>query len=330
VGAPWAAVWLQVEGEGRTMLRLTAATGDAAAVRRIQAEPAVFDVRPRVDGELVPLTAGDEIVGVLACGFRSGNESRGEEREILELVARQSALVLRNSRLEEELRQRLEELQDSRQRLVSAQDEERRKLERDLHDGVQQQLVALAANLRQASTGAAGGLGLGTLADEAEEAVFALQDLARGIYPGVLADRGLAEALRAHAVRVPLKVRVEVEPKLVSRRFEREVEAGLYFVALEAVTNAQKYAGPAAVTVSLRWQDDPPAVALEIHDDGLGFNSASSSSGSGLQNIADRVSALGGMVSIQSRPGAGTWIKASVPIDADIVPIQAPGTASRR
>ena len=217
---------------------------------------------------------------MLACGQRPGDPLGERDHELLGQLARESALALRNLRLEAQLRERLaqieeqaEELRRSRQRLVSVQDEERRRIERDLHDGVQQQLVALAARLRRASiaTPADARLLLEQLAPEAEEAVFALQDLARGIFPSVLADQGLAAALRTQAARMPMAIQVEAEPNLAGRRFDRELEAALYFVALEAMTNAQKHAPGAAVTVSLRSADDGRRVVLEIHDDGPGF-----------------------------------------------------------
>lgn len=340
VGARWSAVWLRVEVEGRELLKLAATVGDDAAVASIQREPAILDPAPAIDvlatalpvkpGLIHPLVAGDERIGFLACGGLPGEGATSDDREILSTVARQSALVLRNARLEEEMTQRLLELRESRQRLVGAQDDERRKLERDLHDGVQQQLVTLAARLRRTSADGGSRQDLEALAAEAEEAVFSLQDLARGIYPSVLADRGLAEALRAHSVRIPVHVHVEVEPGLVERRFNREIEAGLYFVALEAITNAQKHAGKTAITVALRSEASGSGLVLEVHDDGDGFHPTRQSSGSGLRNMSDRVFALGGRFAVDSQPGAGTWIRASVPLAADVLPIQAPGTAARR
>lgn len=137
---------------------------------------------------------------------------------------------------------------------MTAQDQERRRIERDLHDGAQQQLVALAARLRRAARAKGPSLdrALEELADEAEEAVFTLQELARGIYPSLLADRGLQAALQAHAARLPANVRVEVGPSMHGRRLEPELEAAFYFVGLEAMTNAVKHAPGAHIIVSLR------------------------------------------------------------------------------
>ncbi|MGH2601908.1 MAG: sensor histidine kinase, partial [Dehalococcoidia bacterium] len=248
----------------------------------------------------------------------------------------------RNVRLESELRQRLDEIEDqaqqlrrSRKRLVSVQDAERRRIERDLHDGVQQQLVALAAKLKRAS------LAVSTeptearqllmeVAMEAEETVFALQELSRGIYPSLLADQGLPAALRTHAARVPAAVRVEVEPALAGRRFGRDLEAALYFVALEAMANTQKHAIGAEVTLSLHAADDSRTLVLEVHDDGPGFRPGELTGGSGLQNMDDRIAAVGGTLDIDSRPGAGTWIRAEVPLEAQVLPLQRPAGDSRR
>ena len=331
VGAPWAAVWLQVDSEGRKLLNLSAVAGSAPQVESLAAVVGgslgdLIAALPERAGAAAVLHDGAEQVGVVVCGRRDGAEPVSDDQELLDLIAGQSALLLRNARLEEELRQRLQELRDSRQRLVGAQDEERRRLERDLHDGVQAQLVTLVAKLRQARPD-----DLERLVSEAEEAVFALQDLARGIYPSVLSDSGLAEALRTQAARVPLDVRVEVEPALAGARYDREVEAGLYFVALEALTNAQKHAGGAAVTIALRTSEAGTGLVLEVHDDGRGFDaSGRGGDGTGIQNMRDRVAALGGSLAVESRPGSGTWIHALVPVAARVVPIQAPGRISRR
>ena len=230
------------------------------------------------------------------------------------------ALRLRNLRLEAQLRERLgqieaqaDELQRSRRRLVTAQDEERRRIERNLHDGVQQQLVSLAVRLQRAAGGDAV---LADLAGEAEQAVFALQELARGIYPSVLADQGLPAALRTQAARLPMAVTVDVDPALAGRRLDAELEAALYFVALEALTNAQKHAPQAAVAVGLHADDG--RVGLEVVDNGPGFDAARPGRGSGLQNMADRMAAAGGTFELESRAGAGTRIVAAVPAGEEL------------
>jgi signal transduction histidine kinase len=283
---------------------------------------------PHQPAAVAPLLAADQLVGVLACGEPPGDRLRDDDFELLGAVARESALVLRNLRLEAQLRERLHEieaqaaeLRHSRGRIVRAQDEERRRIERDLHDGVQQQLVALGARLRRASGSEVRGSQrlLRELAAEAEEAIFALQELGRGIFPSVLADQGLGAALRTQAARIPLAIHVEVEPTLAARRFDRELEAALYFVGLEAMTNAQKHAPAATVTVSLREGERERRLVLAVHDDGPGFNPDAWAAGSGLQNMRDRIGAAGGELRLESRPGAGTWVEASVPLAAEVV-----------
>ena len=163
---------------------------------------------------------------------------------------------------------------------------------------------------------------LDELADEAEEAVFALQELARGIYPNLLADRGLHAALQAHAARLPANVRVEVGPLIHRRRLEPEIEAAFYFVGLEAMTNAVKHAPGAHIIVSLRADRQKRTVTLEVHDDGPGIDTRASASGTGLQNMADRIDALGGDLSVESVPGGGTWVRAEIQERAEITEIR--------
>ena len=214
--------------------------------------------------------------------------------------------MLRNVRL-------IQELRSSRQRLVAAQDEERRKLERDLHDGAQQQLVALAVQLKLARTmlerdpATVGGM-LDSLQTSAADALADLRDLARGIYPQLLADRGLSAALEAQATKssVPTTVRSDgVE------RYPREVEAAVYFTCLEALNNVAKYSGATAATVSLAQANG--TLTFTVADDGVGFDPDQVEHGTGLQGMADRLDAIGGDVRVRSAPGEGTTVKGSVP-----------------
>ncbi|GAB2651636.1 GAF domain-containing sensor histidine kinase [Kribbella swartbergensis] len=361
LGTNWAGVWLHVQSGGTSILQPAAIAGcdvgpaGVASDEQIAAlqastgglladdmpsELATFGVLQDVEPSAVfPLVAGTDLVGIIACGRRPQHPLVSSDLELLGVLGQEAALALRNVRLESELRRRLDEIEEqtrqlrrSRQRLVSVQDAERRRIERDLHDGVQQQLVALAAKLKRASLAAPAAAQqlLTEAATEAEETVFALQDLARGIYPSLLADQGLPAALRTHAARVPAAVRVEVEPALTGRRFGRDQEAALYFVALEAMANAQKHAAGAELTVSVHGADDFRRLVLEVHDDGPGFSLTDPTGGSGLQNMADRIAAVGGTLDIDSRPGAGTWIRAEVPLEARIVPLQRPAGDSRR
>jgi len=278
---------------------------------------------------VVPLVAGEELVGLLGCGRRRGDVLGPSDFELLELLARASALRLRNLRLESQLRERLveiesqaDELHRSRQRLVAVQDEERRRIERDLHDGVQQQLVSLAVRLRRLSSEQEPLLS--DLAAEAEQAVFALQELARGIFPPVLADHGLTAALRTHAARMPLAVQVEADDAVAGRRLEPELEAALYYVALEALTNVQKHAAGASALVRLEHAAD--CVRLEVSDDGPGIN-GHPHAGTGLQNMADRIAAVGGNLAVESTRDFGTLIRAAIPY---MLQAHAAATDSRR
>jgi signal transduction histidine kinase len=216
-----------------------------------------------------------------------------------------------------ELRAREIELRESSKRIAAAQDEERRRLARDLHDGIQQQLVTMAVKLKRTSSRPPEDARelLSDLASEAEEAVFALQEVSRGIYPSVLADQGLPAALRTQSSRMPLDIKVELDETAASRRYSREVESALYFVALEAMTNAQKHAGGAHITVRLSLDRDTSELAVEVADDGPGFVRPGVAKGAGLQNMADRMLAVGGRLEVEPRPEGGTVVRATVPVE---------------
>ena len=233
----------------------------------------------------------------------------------MEDLASQAGLVLHNVRLTAELQARLDDLRAAQKRLVAAQDHERRKLERDLHDGAQQQLVALAVQLKLARTlldrdpATVGGM-LDGLQTSAADALADLRDLARGIYPQLLADRGLAAALEAQATKssVPTTVRSDgVE------RHPREVEAAVYFTCLEALNNVAKYSGAKAATVSLAQANG--TLTFTVADDGIGFDPGRVAYGTGLQGMADRLDAIGGDIRVRSAPGEGTTVTGSLPTE---------------
>ncbi len=234
-----------------------------------------------------------------------------EEPKLVEAVAAAARLALVNARLHAEVRAQLETVQESRARIVSAADEERRRIERDLHDGAQQRLVALALELRaaQRQLGASGDPDveriLSSTADELQVAVEELRELAQGIHPGILTQGGLAHALEQLAARAPLPVTVDA----TDERFAPEVEAAAYFVACEALTNVVKHAGATSASIAARRDDR--LLVIEVSDDGAG--GAEQGGGSGLRGLTDRVEARGGALIVDSLAGSGTRVRGEIP-----------------
>jgi len=222
-------------------------------------------------------------------------------------MAAQAGLVLRNARL-------IEELKASRQRLVAAQDEERRKIERNLHDGVQQQLVALNVQLGLLGKVAvrdptAIGEMAAALQSRTTEALDDLRDLARGIYPPLLADKGLGAALEAQARKAAVPTTVTTGEV---GRYPQEIESAVYFSCLEALQNVAKYAQATRASIALA--DGDGTVRFTVTDDGHGFDPDTVSYGTGLQGIDDRLAAVGGSLRITSEPGRGTMVEGIVPV----------------
>jgi len=263
---------------------------------------------------VVPVRHQGELLGALSVQKRAGESLTPIEEKLLDDLAHQAGLVLKNVGLTSDLQARLEDLRSSRQRLVMAQDDERRKLERNLHDGAQQNLVALKVKLGlvemtlERDPGKTRTL-LTQLKAETDEALETLRDLARGIYPPLLADKGLVVALAAQARKATLPVAVE---SAGLGRYPQEVEAAAYFCVLEALQNIQKYAEATEATVRLSESDGQ--FSLEVEDDGKGFDPAATKRGSGLQNMSDRLEALGGRVEINSALGLGTTIRATLAV----------------
>jgi signal transduction histidine kinase len=210
------------------------------------------------------------------------------------------------------LRERVDDLRDARQRIIAAADNERRRIERDLHDGAQQRLVSVAVTLGLAEAkvrtdvNAAAEL-IAQARHEAQLAVRELRELARGIHPAVLSDRGLGPALEALAARAPVPVQVSGVP---DEPLPRLVEAAVYFVTAEALTNIAKYAN--ADTASIDLSVDDGRLRLEISDDGVG--GADSSAGGGVAGLCDRVEALDGVLTVHSPLGEGTTVTAEIPL----------------
>ena len=260
------------------------------------AEDAQFEVRDRGD-----------LLGALTLTLPPSDPMDPRKEILARDLAAQAGLVLRNVRL-------IQDLRDSRRRIVAAQDERARKLERNIHDGAQQQLVALAVKvglverLIRADGAKAEGM-LGEIKHEANDALENLRDLARGIYPPLLADKGLAAALGAQARKAPIPVDVEQDG---IGRYPEEMEAAVYFSCLEALQNITKYAGASKATVRLAQTDG--TLTFEVSDDGRGFDPGAAARGSGLQGIADRLAALGGELDVRSAPGEGTIVAGRLPV----------------
>ncbi len=262
----------------------------------------------------VPVLHQGILLGALTVTKRQGESLTPVEEKLLGDLASQAGLVLKNVGLTAELLQRLDDLRASRQRLVAAQDEERRRLERNLHDGAQQNLVALKVKLGLAEAFAEKDPAkakelVGQLKADADEALETLRDLARGIYPPLLADKGLAAALESQARKATVPVAVDADG---IGRYPQDIEAAVYFCSLEALQNIQKYAGASQASVRLAQSGGVLTVAVE--DDGRGFDLSTAKKGAGLQNMEDRLDALGGTVEIISAPGSGATVTVRLPI----------------
>ncbi len=260
-----------------------------------------------------PVEQSGELLGALAVRKPSSDPLTPADEKLIADLAAQAGLVLRNVRLSEALKARLDELKAAQKRLVSAQDEARRRLERNIHDGAQQQLVALAVKARLARTMTERDPQKATemlaqIESETQQALEDLRDLARGIYPPLLADKGLGGALEAQARKSAVPVDVEWEG---IGRYSQEVEAAVYFACLEALQNVAKYAGASRATIRLR--EDGAMLSFEVSDDGAGFDPSRTAYGTGLQGMADRLAALDGSVDVTSSPGAGTTVGGRIP-----------------
>jgi signal transduction histidine kinase len=257
------------------------------------------------DRAFLPLEAGDEPGVVLTF-----DASRVDERELVRAVSAAATLTLENERLATELRAKVEEVSASRARIVESGDAVRRRLERDLHDGAQQRLVSLALSLRVLRSRIDGdpeaARQLEEVRRELDQALEELRELARGIHPSVLSDRGLGAALEALAHRAPLPVELTGTP---GERLPERVESASYFVVAEALTNVAKYARATQASVNVARDDGQ--VLVEVTDDGVG--GADPAAGSGLRGLRDRVSALSGTLEIDSPRGEGTTVRAAIP-----------------
>jgi signal transduction histidine kinase len=327
---------------GRTAQLLASATGAATATVWLRVGR---EIRPAgtwpsdgttgsalaLDGDELPMLPADwaepvrdrgELLGALAVTMPANDPIGPGRQRLIRDLADQAGLALRNVRL-------IEELRASRQRLVAAQDEGRRRLERNIHDGVQQQLVALAVKLRLADgmidrdPGRAHDA-IAALQGDANAALEDLRDLARGIYPPLLADQGLRAALEAQAQKATTPVRVDATS---IGRYPRDIESTVYFCALEAMNNIAKYADASAASVSVEQTDG--ILRFTVRDDGRGFDTHAAVNGTGLQGMTDRLEAVGGSLLIESAIGTGTTVIGTVPVSSDQAEAASQAASSR-
>jgi len=296
-GAAWARVWL----------------------------PALLDSRADVPLRIAPAGVSGRLLGLIVVErSRSGDTLAADVDATLEELVREVGAGLNKQRLDtalhaslEQLQRQADELQASRARIVAAADAERRRIERDLHDGAQQYLVAIAVKARLiqqlARTDPAGGAALTQdLVRDVESALDELRTLAQGIYPPLLSSGGLVEALAAASRRTPIPVRLETD---AVGRYQPELEAAVYYCCLEALQNASKHAGD-GTSASVRLWVEAGNLRFEVDDDGAGFDPAGGAAGAGLTNMRDRIGAVGGTLRIESARGAGTHVHGAVPTGA--------------
>jgi len=330
---------------------VTAASSGAAALEKVRAELpdlVLLDIQmPELDGyevcrrlradprtEFLPvvmITSSDSEVRVnaLEVGADDFVTKPFDQQELLvrvrslvrikqyhDLVEAQAAeLGEWNRTLETRVAEQTRELRASRTRVVSAADAERRRIERDLHDGAQQHLIGLAVRLRLVrdiadSEPETAKVMLDALGDDVQAALEQVRDLAHGIYPPLLLDRGLPEALGAAARKAPISTSVHADGLA---RYEPDIEATIYFCCLEALQNAAKYAGQGA-SATVHVLDEDGSLSFEVRDDGVGFDAKSGRVGAGLTNMQDRVGAIGGSLRVESAPGRGTSVSGLIPL----------------
>jgi signal transduction histidine kinase len=313
-------------------LRLQSGT-DAASLRSILADtlddPSLWLAYWRgagwVDAEGLPVELPDPESGCCVTEVRDGDrriaaivhdDALRDQQQLVEAAAAYACIALENQQLGAKVESSLRELRESRTRILTTADRERRRIERDLHDGAQQRLVALRIKLELTEelvreNQASGLAELRALGSDVDETLDEIRSLARGVYPAPLADQGLAGALRMAALHTALPTEIRAGG---IGRYPPEVESAVYFCCLEALQNASKHAqGATRVTVSLA-EDD--ALRFDIRDDGDGFDTQSTASGAGLANMRDRLAAIGGELTIESMPGGGSVVSGSVPLSS--------------
>jgi signal transduction histidine kinase len=308
------------EGTHARYAQVWAEAGDTVVAASWPPEPAAGDPAPGSE-HVVEVRHGGQRLGGIRTVLRDGTVLHPLEEALLRDLAAQAGLVLRNVALSAELDSRIqqtarqaEDLLTSCGRIVATEDAERQRLERNIHDGAQQHVVALAVQLQllrmrlTKNPDAARELAR-RLAEDVARARTALDDLAGGLYPPELAEAGVVPALTAAFRRLPIPVLLTSNDV---GRCPTDVEGAVYFACLEAVQNALKYAGATRVEVQLRRGDR--MVTFNVGDDGAGFDTAATDPGSGLQGMADRMATVGGGIAVTSSPGSGTTVSGSAPL----------------
>lgn len=306
--------------EGTTAEAASVWISRGAQMQLIASWPTDGSLPSRVSADQVPADRTEPVVhhgeqlGLVTLTLPAGQPFSPVDEHLLEQVASGLGLALRNLRLTEDLKARVTQLRESRRRIVALQDLTRRNLERDLHDGAQQRLVALKIKL---------GIGvamaeqahfddvvqaLKALRAEADATIDSVREFARGIYPPLLEAEGLGAALKAQARKVPIPVTVH---SAGVGRYPRETEATVYFCVLEAITNSVEHSGASSVLVTL--EDRDGHLRFEVRDDGTGFDPSSTDRGAGLTNMADRLDAIEGLLEVTSERGRGTVVSGWVP-----------------
>jgi signal transduction histidine kinase len=299
---------------GRLRDALAAALGDPALQLAFRV-PGHTDYRDTSDQAVDParLPAGRVLTVLDPAGdaVLIHHEELRHEPDLVKVTVTAAGLALEHSRLQAEVQAQLEQVRASRTRIVQAGDAERRRLERDLHDGAQQRLVTLSLALGMARNRAAGADPelvslIESAGKEAQEALVELRELARGIHPAVLTETGLAGGIQALAERSPVATTITAVP---AGRLPAPIEATAYFVVSEALANVAKHAAAGNVQVTIRQL--PGRLLVQVSDDGVG--GARPEDGSGLRGLADRVASVGGVLQIDSKPGCGTRLEADLP-----------------
>jgi len=297
LGAPWVRVSVRAAGAGSSYPD-RAEAGIVTGVAALS-----HDVR-----------RGDEVVGVIECGAKECGYDEAD-RALLDTLTGQAATAVANVWLAAELSEQIRQLDGSRARLVTAQDEERRRIERNIHDGAQQEVVAILTKLGLARTQAARGDDPGPilleLQADAREVLRELRELAQGIHPSVLGDNGLVAALRARSARLPLPVVIRADQALVDCRLDADLEAAAYFLVSEALTNVVKHARAEHVQVDLGLT--PTCLTIAVTDDGIGPGAAGTG-GTGLLSMRDRAETVRGRLDISAGPAGGTVVRAQLPV----------------